>query len=394
MRRLFALLVFPLVLALSVLVSPPPTSAGQGEGEDEMKEANRAASVLLLERMKRDRPKDYGCLRRIRRSDILVVSGSYDHVEWVLKEMGTPFDTVSPDALSRRDLAGIRAVLVNCPGMVGEGGVRKLGEFVKRGGFLFTTDWAALHIIERAFPQTIRYTRKPTRDDVVGIEVLRPEHLFLKHVLTGHDRHLWWLENQSYPVEILDRRRVEVLIESEEMKRKYGSSPIAVTFTAGQGRVVHIVSHFYLQRARLTTPRDKLLAEEFAGDLDFAPTSPAVKRLKSGGLSGVPAGKLRSAYSAQQLLANILIEATRDQVAPPPPPPPPPPVQPDPRPTNPAAVATAARATVLRKGPGGEQVKAIPKGLHLRIIETRGDWTYVATPAGETGWIASDEVRR
>jgi hypothetical protein len=392
MRRHFALLVFPLVLCLTLFPEPQPSSAQQGDSEDEMHEANKAASVLLLERMKRDRPADYGCLTRIRRSDILVVSGSYDHVEWVLKEIGTPFGTVSPDALSRRGLAGIRAVLVNCPGMLPEDGVRMLGDFVRDGGFLFTTDWAVLHVLERAFPKTIRYTRRPTKDDVVGIEVLRPEHLFLKHVLTANDRHLWWLESQSYPIEILDRRRVDVLIESEEMKRKYGAAPIAVTFPAGKGRVVHIVSHFYLQRSELRTKRDKLKAGGFAEDLEFAPNSPAVRRLTRGGLADVPAGKIRSAYSAQQLLANLLIEATRKSAAPKPPPPPPPPPPPV-RPPEQVAGASAARATVLRKDPGGEPVKAIPKGLRLRIIETRGNWLRVATPAGETGWIRHDAVK-
>ena len=34
--------------------------------------------------------------------------------------------------------------------------------------------------------------------------------------------------HQSYPIEILDPRRVEVLLESDEMARRYGSAPITV----------------------------------------------------------------------------------------------------------------------------------------------------------------------
>jgi hypothetical protein len=385
MSRPLAFIAIGLTVALALFSAPPPVGAQQGDGPDEMAGANRAASVLLLERMKRDRPADYRRFCGLRRSDTLVVSGAYDHVEWVLRHMGTPFATITPGALDRASLHGVRTVLVNCPGRIGEKAVKKLRDFVEAGGFLFTTDWAVQNVIEPAFPETIRYTRKPTRDDVVAIEILKPEHLFLTHVLTRHDRHLWWLENQSYPVEVLDRRRVETLIKSEEMKRKYGASPVAVTFPAGRGRVVHIVSHFYLQRSELRTERDRLKARDFAADMEFAPSSPAVRRLGGAGLDGVPAGQLRSAYSAQQLLANILIEATRTggSVADPTPP-----VQVDPPRPVPTSTGKAARtATMLRSGPDGDPVKPIPAGLVLRVLEVRAGWVKVATPAGEVGWV-------
>jgi hypothetical protein len=382
------LLAVPVLLVLGFALSgPPPTAvAQQGEGKDEMRNANRAASLLLLERMRRDRPKDYRSFCRIRRRDLLVVRGSFDHVEWVLRELKVPFDETSPQALARADLRHVRAILVNCPGRVGSAGVRRLKEFVERGGFLFTTDWSLLHLLEPAFPGTVAYTRRATADDVVSIRILRPEHVFLRHVLTGNDRHLWWLENQSYPMRILDRRRVEVLVDSEEMGKKYGSEPIAVTFGVGRGRVLHIVSHFYLQRCELRGDRDRLKAKAFAGDLGFAPASAPVKRLEAEELGGVRAGELRSAYSAQQLLANILVEATREAS----PTPPKPPVEPKPPATTEGA--HAARATVLRATPGGDPVKAIPAKLRLRVIERRGEWVRVATPAGETGWIARDAV--
>ncbi|MHC4472885.1 MAG: SH3 domain-containing protein [Planctomycetota bacterium] len=383
------LLLATLILLAAVLFVPPSgATAQQREGRDEMREANRAASLLLLEKMKRDRRKDYEALCRVRRRDLLVVRGSYDHVEWVLRELKVPFAETSPESLARTDLRRARAVLVNCPGRVGSAGVRRLKDFVRAGGLLFTTDWSVLHVLEPAFPGTVRYTRKPTRDDVVPIRILKPEHVFLRHVLTGNDRHLWWLENRSYPVQVLDRRRVEVLADSEEMERKYGAKPIAVTFREGRGRVVHIVSHFYLQRSELRGDRDRLAAKAFAGDLGFAAASAPVKRLEKEGLAKVRSGELRSAYSAQQLLANILVEATRP--AKPEPPDPKPPVEP-PKPKPPEG-AHAARATVLRDAPGGEPVKAIPADLRLRVLERRGEWIKVATPAGETGWLARDAV--
>jgi hypothetical protein len=354
-----------------------------------MREANRAAALLLAERLKRDRPADYRLLRCVRPRDLLVVRGAYDHVEWVLRQVGVPFAECEPAQLASRSLRGVEVVLVNCPGRVGSAGARKLCEFVRRGGLLFTTDWAVLHVLEPAFPRTIRYTRKPTRDDVVSIRVVKPEHLFLKHVLTGNDRHLWWLESQSYPIQVLDRRRVEVLIDSDEMRRKYGSGPIAVTFRAGRGRVVHIVSHFYLQRSELRNPRDALPAGDFATEVGFAPGTPTAKRLEAEGLGGVRAGELRSAYSAQQFLANLLIEAKRAGTPGPQPQP-----QPQPVPDRTSALVTLTADATLHDAPGGRIVKSLARGLRLRVLESRDGWIRIRTAAGTTGWVRGTLVGR
>lgn len=378
MRTLIAgLCLLPLLLA-------PAADAQQGGTQDEMRDANRAAAVLLTERLKRDRPAGYVCLRRITRRDLLVVRGTYDHVEWVLRDIGVPYAETEPALLERTSLAGVQAVLVNCPGRVGPRAIRRLRDFVRDGGLLFTTDWSVAYLIEPGFPGTLCYTRKPTRDDVVSIRILRPEHLFLKDVLTGSDRHLWWLESQSYPFRVLSRN-VEVMIDSPEMARKYGAAPIAATFRYGRGRVVHIVSHFYLQRSELRTRRDLEPAPVFAGDLGFGAGSPAVKRLKKEKLDAVESGKLRSAYSAQQFLANILIETCRvPRVEPP---------RTDPVPPyHSSGIERTCRATVLRDAPDGKAVKALPAGLRLSVLESRRDWLKVSTPAGETGWVAANAV--
>ena len=382
---------FLLALPLSAAPDGPPPKP-QGETPDEMAAANKAAGLMLAERLRRDRPADYALLRCVRRRELLVVYGAYDHVEWVLRQVGVPFTSCSPQQLARTSLRGVEVVLVNCPGRIGRDAAKRLRTFVDRGGLLFTTDWAVLHVIEPAFPGTIRYTRRPTREDVVSIRVRRPEHLFLKHILTGGDQHLWWLESQSYPLQVLDRRRVEVLIDSEEMRRKYGAGPIAVTFRSGRGRVVHIVSHFYLQRSELRSARDRLKTESFAGDLGFPPDSAVVRRLGREGLAKVPAGELRSAYSAQQFLANLLIEAKRAGATPPETEPPQRPDPPVPRVRGTRAVA--ACDAVLRDAAGGKPFRAVSSGLALKVLERRSGWVQVATPTGARGWLPADAIRK
>jgi hypothetical protein len=382
-----------LVLVLGILLAFPvlakdKTPPAQGKSPDRMRDANRAASLLVRERMKRDRPNDYRRFCRIRRADVLVVTGSYDHVETVLRDLVVPYRTVRPERVATQSFAGIRIVFVNCPGNVGKAGVAALKRFTREGRTLVTTDWALLNVIEPAFPRTVRYSRRPTRDDVVDVDPLIRRHPIVSHVFTGSDPHVWWLENHSYPIEVLDRRRVEVLITSAEMKRKYGEPAIAVTFAAGKGRVYHMVSHAYLQRSERRSKKDRLPTASFAGAIGFAEDSEVMKRVRKAKLDKVETGQLRSAYSSQQMLANILVEAapkeTPPVVEPTPEPPPPPPVT--------GKSATAARSTKLRDGPAGKPFKAIPKGLRLSVIARRDGWVQVRTPAGEVGWVTAGEV--
>jgi len=59
----------------------------------------------------------------------------------------------------------------------------------------------------------------------------------------------WWLEQSSYPIQIL-RNEVEILIKSDEIQKKYGSSPVLVTFQYKNGRVIHMISHTHLQKVK------------------------------------------------------------------------------------------------------------------------------------------------
>ncbi|MCG3225218.1 MAG: hypothetical protein H7647_12180, partial [Candidatus Heimdallarchaeota archaeon] len=64
----------------------------------------------------------------------------------------------------------------------------------------------------------------------------------------------------SYPIEILDKKNVKVLVYSNELKTKYGESPVIVEFEHGDGKVIHMISHFYLQRTETRDKKDKMAA--------------------------------------------------------------------------------------------------------------------------------------
>ena len=66
---------------------------------------------------------------------------------------------------------------------------------------------------------------------------------------------VWWLECSSYPIEILDKKKVKVLVRSEELKKRYKHDPVIISFEYGKGVVYHMISHFYLQRSETRTQK-------------------------------------------------------------------------------------------------------------------------------------------
>jgi hypothetical protein len=72
------------------------------------------------------------------------------------------------------------------------------------------------------------------------------------------------LEGSSYPIEILDQKKVKGLITSKEMAEKEGEAPMALTCNFGLGSGFHLVSHYYLQRRELRTARHEMPSTYFA----------------------------------------------------------------------------------------------------------------------------------
>ena len=66
---------------------------------------------------------------------------------------------------------------------------------------------------------------------------------------------VWWLEGSSYPIEVIDKEKVKVLVRSDELKRRYKHDPVIISFEWGKGVVYHMISHFYLQRSEIRTQK-------------------------------------------------------------------------------------------------------------------------------------------
>ena len=269
-----------------------------------MDRAYQAAAKGYRERLSQVNPEDERLLKNLKEADTIVVEGTYDHAQDVLRALDIPFGLANPNQVGSLDLRPEQSVLINCPGQLDRAGISKIRGFVEAGGYLVTTDWDLKHVIETAFPGTLAYNNVATADDVVRVEVVDGGAEFLKDLMDEKDDPQWWLEGSSYPIKLLDPKRVEVLITSKEMKEKYGEATIAVRFSYGKGMVYHIVSHYYLQRSETRTARQKGAGDSYLVDKGAGGAARYCT-------ASEPLGEVEAAFTSAGFLGKILTEKQR-----------------------------------------------------------------------------------
>ncbi len=283
------------------------------QGSEQMEQANDAAGELLRIKMEQQDPGRYCIWDSVEDSDIIVVEGIYDHVEDVLEAGRTPYSLISPQRLSEINLDPHQLLMINCPGDVDRKAISKIEKFVKEGGYLFTTDWTLLNVLEKAFPGFVEYNNIPTADDVVEVQVADRGNPLLLGVMEDLATPCWWLETSSYPITVLNESKVRVLITSREMERKYGEPSIAVTFRYGDGKVVHMTSHFYLQRSDTRYDRQNMDANYYVEEeLKVNLNSPEGTELQQN-LEGLNLGEIENCTTNQQFIVNVIIDRKETQ---------------------------------------------------------------------------------
>ena len=224
--------------------------------EKRMFKAYQVAQEMIRDRLE-DKDKEAAKdLDKIKDNEVIVARGAYDFIERVFEKMDMPHKVVDPSAFDAFGPSPEQIVFLNCPGHVGSDGVKNLVEFVENGGFLFTT--LGLEACNRAgVSRNPRYNGRSTGDEVVRVEIDAKEDPFLQSLISEEDDPQWWIEGSSYPIEILEKDKVDVLVQSKEVKERYGESPVFTSFDYGRGKVYHMISHFYLQRTETRTERHR-----------------------------------------------------------------------------------------------------------------------------------------
>ena len=273
--------------------------------KNKMSTAYRVAQEMIKDKLK-DVDEDMAAeFEELGQSEVIVSTGVHDNIEQVFNGIGLKHNLINPQQFEKIDLDPDKIIFINCPGNVTSKGLRNLVTFVEKGGFLFTTDWALRHVIEPGFPGYIKYNNRPTSDEVVRVDILAEEDPFLQSLIGPNDDPQWWLEGSSYPIEILNHKEVDILIKSKEIEKKYGESAVFVTFDYGKGKIYHMISHFYLQRAETRTARHAKSGAEYANEkLNMDPYRK--EKYMNMGIDDANLSDVEAAYSSSSMMNKIL----------------------------------------------------------------------------------------
>lgn len=234
----------------------------KGRASEVASRAARLARAMAIEDLG---PERGALLASIRKEDLLVVGGSFDHIERALDALKVPYTKVAPWSLTRGDRAsapfeGFRVVLWNCGEALGRSGTRlvasRLRDFVRRGGFLYATDWSVVTILEHAFPGQLKSRGNRAHLPEMVVPIVRAErardHLLLRGVPGGQLAPRWWLEQASFDVAPGPAFGGEILVEAPTLAKSFGRNGAAVvTFPHGSGQVLHCLGHCWQESGNL-----------------------------------------------------------------------------------------------------------------------------------------------
>ncbi|CAF1295189.1 unnamed protein product [Adineta steineri] len=233
---------------------------------NDMENAYRIGATLALETLSQS---DQQAIKNMSADSVIVVPGTYDHIDRVLNSLNIKFTTVNQNEILTYPFRNDQTVYINCSTDFPTDAARRIRQHVENGLHIITTDWALRNVLGIAFSDFVRHNGKSTGDEVVGIQVAEPNHPLVNGFLSAskHAQPQWWLEKYSHPIEIVNRDKVRVLIRSEILGQKYQSDAVLVTFDCGKGNVIHMISHFYLQRSETRDARHQMSAKQYALDI-------------------------------------------------------------------------------------------------------------------------------
>ncbi|CAF1083095.1 unnamed protein product [Rotaria sp. Silwood1] len=271
-------------------------------GDNGMQKAYSIGGAIALERLSQ---QDQTTIKNMREDAVIVVPGTYDHIDQVLTKLNLKFTTVQQYELMNYPLKTYQTVYINCASNFPREAAYRLREFVEKGLHIITTDWALRNVLQVAFSDFVKHNGQSTRDEVVGIEVVDPNHAFVNGFVLAatHAEPQWWLETGSHPIEIVDKKRVKVLIRSQALYDKYQSDAVIVTFDCGQGNVTHMISHFYLQRSDTPNARHKMSAQQYAQDIK---ASDNITKLISKDGQNLNYAQIQSSATSAQFIYNLV----------------------------------------------------------------------------------------
>jgi hypothetical protein len=184
---------------------------------------------------------------QVRLAKVVVVAGSADHMDQVLRRANVPFVAVTTEELPGLPLHSGQVLMVNCRGEMSDAARERVRRFVAAGGFLYTTDHAVGELVQKLFPNTIAFTGTTSVEETFPMQLTTKDadRGLLKHLDSGSPR--WQLAGGGYLFKVLDPHKVDVLMSSKEVEKRYGTGVLGARFRYEDGVVIHVTGHFFSQ---------------------------------------------------------------------------------------------------------------------------------------------------
>ncbi len=286
-------------------------------------------------------------LHAVQKAEVVIVTGSADHMEQVMRRAGVSFALVAPGDLPDLPLRWQQILMVNCTGQMSAPARERVRRFVQAGGLLYTTDHAVHYLIEAIFPGTIRFNQRTTQEEIFPMQTLGDRGLVAKIGDLGHQPR-WQLAGGGMLFDVLDPK-VEVLMRSREVAARYQESGVlGVRFRVGDGQVVHVTGHFFTQPGQ--TP------EVAAAGRAFEQLSKNVVQEKKD-----DAPRVERLYSAQLTEPMALRQAPKSEAPP----------------------VAAASGAALRDAAASR----------VRVLRRENGYVEVRDEQGNQGWVSAESVK-
>jgi hypothetical protein len=179
---------------------------------------------------------------------ILVVEGDFDKMELILDKYGIKYTLLPRERLLQKKFPRAQLLCLNCsrkPGADKAKLVATVKDFVERGGWLITSDWALDPYLTEGFPGKVRRLemKRHQPDTTVAVSAATLTSPLLQGVFGRGAATQWWLEETS--TLFRPEAGVDVLVTSSQLEQGWGASAVVIEFRAGSGRVLHLLGHFY-----------------------------------------------------------------------------------------------------------------------------------------------------
>lgn len=294
----------PLGLNNSALLNTTNAVINDTVQSGSMKSAYEVSGYMVKERLLSEDKNNVKIIDDISKNDLIVVDGTYDHMHLVLSSLKLPFIRISQEQLKDIKLEPHQTVFVNCATNFPKAQARQLAAFVAEGGQLITSDWALKNVLEAGFPGYVSFNERLTGDEVVRVEVMDKDDSVINGFLDEKTAPVWWLEGSSYPIKVLNKEKVTVLIKSKELKDKYGEEAVLIKFPHGKGIVYHMISHFYLQRTETKDAKQKSNANAYMLDKNISVSKDSELQEQ---INNLDYGTVQSANTSSEFIMRAVV---------------------------------------------------------------------------------------